>query len=291
MDFTLYWFMFPVSIIVATCAMLSGIGGAAFFTPIFILVFPLLGPEYILESTLAAVGAALFTQTFGFLSGFVGYYRRKLTDYTLAWRILRVAIPMAVFGAFAASVVHDSVLLAGYAILVGILAFVLWRNSIPGKKNHSKQEALKMRELTDSRGHTYSYEVPKLALRNDALTGIGAFLTGMVSVGIGEVTISQLTRKGVPIAVAAATSVLVVIVTVVFASTTLFAQLIQAGGWTAVPWNLLFYDIPGVLIGGQIGPRLQGRISQHTMRRSISLVFVVLAIAMFAVASQRAGLH
>ena len=31
MDFTLYWFMFPVSILVATCAMLSGIGGAALF--------------------------------------------------------------------------------------------------------------------------------------------------------------------------------------------------------------------------------------------------------------------
>jgi len=53
MDLTLYWFMFPVSIGVATCAMLSGIGGAALFTPIFILGFPLLGPEYILRSTLA----------------------------------------------------------------------------------------------------------------------------------------------------------------------------------------------------------------------------------------------
>jgi len=56
--------MFPVSICVATCAMLSDIGGAAFFTPIFILIFPLLGAEYELGSTLAAVGAALFTQTF-----------------------------------------------------------------------------------------------------------------------------------------------------------------------------------------------------------------------------------
>ena len=59
MDFTLYWFMFPVSIVVATCAMLSGIGGAALFTPIFILVFPLLGPEYVLNSTIAAISAAL----------------------------------------------------------------------------------------------------------------------------------------------------------------------------------------------------------------------------------------
>jgi len=291
LDFTLYWFMFPVSIFVATCAMLSGIGGAAFFTPIFILVFPLLGPDYVLESTLAAVGAALFTQTFGFLSGFIGYYRRKLIDYALAWRILRIAIPMAVFGALAASLVHDSVLLASYALLVGVLAFVMWRNPVPKKKPHLKHDVTRARVLTDSRGHSYEYDDPQLATGNHALTAVGAFLTGMVSVGIGEVTISQLTRQGVPIAVAAATSVLVVIVTVVFASTTLFAQLIQAGGWTAVPWNLLFYDIPGVLIGGQIGPRLQGLVSQHTMRRAISLLFIVLGTAMLAVAMQRSGLY
>ena len=95
MDFTLYWFMFPVSIVVATCAMLSGIGGAALFTPIFILVFPLLGPEYVLNSTIAAISAALITQTFGFFSGFIGYYRRHLIDYALARRILRVAVPVA----------------------------------------------------------------------------------------------------------------------------------------------------------------------------------------------------
>jgi len=163
--------------------------------------------------------------------------------------------------------------------------------SHPRKKVIIKHKVIKRRELTDSRGHIYAYDDPRLATGNHALTGVGAFLTGMVSVGIGEVTISQLTRQGVPIAVAAATSVLVVIVTVVFASTTLFTQLIQAGGWTAVPWNPLCYNIPGVLIGGQIGPRLQGHVSQHTMRRAISVMFIILAMAMFAVASQRAGLH
>ena len=111
----------------------------------------------------------------------------------------------------------------------------------------------------------------------------------MVSVGIGEVTISKLTRKGVPIAVAAATSVLVVIMTIALASTTLAIQLIKAGGWTAVPWNLLVYDIPGVLIGGQIGPRLQGRIPPHTMRRAIAVVFIILAMAMMAVAIRKLG--
>ena len=291
MDFTLYWFMFPVSILVATCAMLSGIGGAALFTPIFILVFPLLGEEYVLASTMTAVAAALFTQTFGFPSGFIGHYRRKLIDYELARRILWFSIPVAILGAVVANYVSDSVLIAGYSMLVAVLAFVMWRNPIKPGDPGVHLEGRVVIEKTDSRGHTYSYDRPKLGVGGYAITGVGAFLTGMVSVGIGEVTISQLTRKGIPIAVAAATSVLVVILTIVFATATLFAELIQAGGWTAVPWNLLVYDIPGVLIGGQIGPRLQGLIPQHRMRQAISVLFMGLAIAMMFVAIQKGGMH
>jgi len=291
MDFTLYWFMFPVSIVVATCAMLSGIGGAALFTPIFILVFPLLGPEYVLGSTIAAIGTALITQTFGFTSGFVGYYRRRLIDYGLAWRIVRVSVPVSIAGALAAGFVHDSILLASYAVLVAILAVVMWRNRPP--RQHQARDAADFnhaRTITDSRGKRYTYDVPVLGPGSNGLTAAGAFLTGMVSVGIGEVTISQLTRKGLPVAVAAATSVLVVIVTIVFASTTLVVQLVKAGGWAAVPWNLLCYDIPGVLIGGQIGPRLQGRVSHHAMRRAISILFVLLAAAMLTVSLRKAAL-
>ena len=289
MDFTLYWFMFPVSILVATCAMLSGIGGAALFTPIFILVFPLLGPEYVLGSTIAAIGTALITQTFGFLSGFIGYYRRRLIDYRLASRIIVASVPVAVAGALTAGIVHDSVLLAGYALLVAALSVVMWRNRPPAAAAAIAMKSAESRTIVDSKGHTYAYEMPRLGAGSNLLTAAGAFLTGMVSVGIGEVTISQLTRKGLPIAVAAATSVMVVIITVVFASTTLVAQLLQSGGWKAVPWNLLFYDIPGVLIGGQIGPRLQGRVSPHTMRRAISLLFVVLSVAMMFVAIRKLG--
>jgi uncharacterized protein len=281
--------MFPVSILVATCAMLSGIGGAALFTPIFILLFPLLGPEYTLASTMTAIAAALFTQTFGFMSGFVGYYRRKLIDYELAKRILWFSIPVAVAGAVVANAVSDSVLIASYSILVAVLAFVMWRNPIKPGDPAVHLEGRVVIEKTDSRGQTYSYDRPVLGAGSYALTGVGAFLTGMVSVGIGEVTISQLTRKNIPIAVAAATSVLVVILTVVFASATLFIELIRAGGWTAVPWDLLVYDIPGVLIGGQIGPRLQGLVPQHRMRQAISLLFIFLAIAMMFVATQKAG--
>ena len=286
-DFTLYWFMFPVAIAVATCAMLSGIGGAALFTPIFILGFPLLGPEYVLSSTLAAISAALITQTFGFLSGFIGYSRRRLIDFRLAGRLLAIAVPVTAIGALTAHAVHDSLLLGAYAALVFVLAIQLWRhrrNATPVAAGDGE-----VRRIVDSSHRVYEYDVPVLHWRNRLTTALGAFLTGLVSVGIGEVTVSQLTRRGLPIAVAAATSVAVVIVTVAVASTTLAAQLIRDGGWTAVPWHLLVYDIPGVLIGGQLGPLLAGRVPQRALQKAIAALFLLIAIAMTAVALRKLG--
>jgi uncharacterized membrane protein YfcA len=84
--------------------------------------------------------------------------------------------------------------------------------------------------------------------------------------------------------------VAVVIVTAVCASFTLIGQLVSEGGVEAVPWHLVAYTIPGVLIGGQIGPRLQGRISHRAMELAIATLFVLLGIAMLFVAAKRFGL-
>ncbi len=275
MDFTLYWFMFPVSIGVATLAMLSGIGGAALFTPIFVLLFPILGPEYALASTFAAISTALLTQTFGFMSGFIGYYRRRMIDFDLAFRFIKISAPIAVLGALVAHIVYDYILIAAYALLVLVLAFGM----------------LFLRRGTVSRpNYDYQSTRPEIPASDFALTGVGAFLTGMVSVGIGEVIVSRLTKRGIPVGTAAATSVAIVMFTIFLATATLIAQLVHDGGIGAVPWNLICYEVPGVAIGGQIGPLLQGRVKQRTMERAIGTLFVFLAVAMMTVALRKAGM-
>ncbi len=292
MDFTLYWFMFPVAIAVATSAMLSGIGGAALFTPIFVLIFPLLGTEYELPSTVAAIGTALLTETFGFSSGFVGYYRKRLIDFDIVGRFLRVSVPVGIVSAFLAHFIPGGILIAGYAVLVLGLAAVHVFMEHDGPPVHllsPDEYGPRIRHKIDSHGREYVYEIPVVGPISKWITAGGAFLTGMVSVGIGEVVVPLLTKRGVPVAVAAATSVAVVIVTVACASFTLIGQLISEGGLSAVPWNLICYTIPGVIIGGQIGPRLQGTISQRTMEHAIGILFIFLAIGMFYVALRKLG--
>ena len=288
MDFTLYWFMLPIATMVATTAMLSGIGGAALFTPIFIVIFPLLGPQYPLGSTVAAIGTALLTETFGFTSGFVGYYRKGLIDFRLALRFLKISVPVAILGALVAHLIDDAVLMIGYALLVFILALVLifFHHNVTSDDNQKNLQGEKITR-TDRSGRVFEYASPQLGVVSGVITSLGAFLTGLLSVGIGEVVVAQLTKRGVPVAVAAATSVAVVIVTVAAASFTLIGQLIRAGGLSAVPWHLVAYTIPGVIIGGQIGPRLQGRVSQRTMERAIGVLFIVISIAMTIVVFKR----
>lgn len=68
-EWTRYAFMFPVGILVATCAQTAGIGGAAIMGPFFLLGFPLLGPAYPLHSVAASVATAILSEAFGFSSG------------------------------------------------------------------------------------------------------------------------------------------------------------------------------------------------------------------------------
>ncbi len=56
-----YWHLFPVAIVIATVVNGAGIGGATFFSPLLVIGLGL-EPQ-------VAIGTALITEVFGFLSG------------------------------------------------------------------------------------------------------------------------------------------------------------------------------------------------------------------------------
>ena len=166
LDWVQYWFMFPISICVATTAMLSGIGGAALFIPIFVIIFPILGPEYPL-TTAAAIGSALLTEVFGFSSGFVGYYRKRLIDFGSAIPFLIVSVPIAIIGAILlATMKEQEVFLKGsYALLMLLLCPIILRHTpndkikdikrLDGKKGSNLKTA---RTITARDGNIYKYD-------------------------------------------------------------------------------------------------------------------------------------
>ena len=301
----LYSFMLPVSTAVATSCQLCGIGGAALFSPIFLLIFPLLGPQYPLDSSAAAIASALLTETFGFASGLTGYASRGLVDWPTARQFVAASVPMALAGALAAgSIAAEPALLRGtYALLMlSISAYLVLTPTaaalateecaLPdGAREGGGELTSRTRVAADGRAFTF-YAAPQADARSTGVTAGGSFLTGLLGVGVGEVVLPQLVKQCcMPLPLAAGTSVAVVVVTAAVAAAVQFAALAQATGGAlvdAVPWSLVQWTIPGVLLGGQLAPFLATRqaFDDEQIERFAAGLFAVVGAAFAAKALQ-----
>ncbi|MFB6177395.1 MAG: hypothetical protein ABEI99_09680 [Halobaculum sp.] len=78
------WWVFPASVAFSLVALSSGVSGALFFSPFFILVVGLRPAE--------AIGAGLLTEVFGMGNGLANYVRQGAVDYATAkWLLLGAA--------------------------------------------------------------------------------------------------------------------------------------------------------------------------------------------------------
>ncbi len=231
MDWTVYWFMLPVCIAVASAAMFSGISGAAMLMPVFLLII--------------------------------------------------VTVPAAMFGAIAARWVPADALRLLYGLAMMALSVALLREPKAGHGAHltmadgegHQHGSAPHRVLHTSNGATYRYCVHGIGGQR-VLSGVGAVTAGLISTGVGEMTLPALVRRSrFPLPVAAATSTVVVGATVAGAAITHLTQLVRDGGLAAVPWNLLVWAVPGAVIGAVVGTHLQGRVPDRAAQLFFAALF------------------
>jgi len=269
-----YWFTFPIAVLIATIAMASGVEGATFFTPLFIIGLGL--------PTEVAVGTGLITEVFGFSSGLYAYMRKGLIDYQLGRMLLLVTIPIALVGTWAAKGIPSDVLKGILGVGLFAIATSFLRSPEPEAltvmdqdiKAHQDKEPQTC--ITATTGETYCYTVANRT-EGRLLSGIGALFLGMVSTGLGEMNgYFLIQRCRVPSKVAVATSVFIVAITALTASIGHVVQFAQAGGDTlATVLSLVIFTAPGVLIGAQLGSIVANRLSQKLLERSMGILFIL----------------
>jgi uncharacterized protein len=290
-DWTVYWFMLPVCVVVASVAMFSGISGAAMLTPVFLIGFPLLGVPRL--TTVEAIGTSLLLETSGFGTGVARYLAMRLADLETARSIIAVTLPLGALGAVAARHTPAQALRIGYGVAMLGLAWLLARKPPGGSAAEgAPQPALvrqsdrshppcghgQARQLRTAAGRTYAWCAHGLRGQR-AISGAGALVAGLISTGVGEATLPPLVRRSrFPVPVAAATSTLIVAGTVTGAAATHLVQLVAAGGLAAIPWNLLVWAVPGAVTGALLGTRLQGRVREDTARRFFAGLFALIGL-------------
>jgi hypothetical protein len=272
-----YWFMLPISILVSTIAMASGVEGATFFSPLFILAFRL-SPE-------VAIGTALITEVFGFASGLFAYARKRLIDFRLGGSLLIVTIPMAILGTWLSGIIDAEYLMIILGVGLFIVALSFLRKPEPKviqalDSGLAQEFKAKKAEtiLKTADGEEIHYTVCNRT-EGMTLSGIGALFMGMVSTGLGEMNgYFMLQRCRVPSKVSVATSVFVVAVTALIASAGHFIQFARSGGTVLqTVLSLIIFTVPGVIIGGQIGSRIASRIPQRLLEVGLAFLFILVA--------------
>jgi uncharacterized membrane protein YfcA len=277
-----YWYLFPTAVLIATVSMSSGIGGAVFFAPLFMLVLQL--------EPAVAVGAALITELFGFISGFYGYARRRLIDYRLGMALLLFSVPGAIVGTLFSDAIPAVALKAIFAVgivFIGSQLYLSYRQEQKEKLEESIVADAQRKfssELVAKDGTVYRYTVCEKN-QGRLFAAIGGGFLGMLSVGLAELQEYQLVaRCRVPSAVAVGTSVFVVVVSVFFASIGHVYHFATAADQNSLREviNLVTFTVPGVILGGQLGPFVQSRVNPDVMKVAISMLFIAVGLFMLA---------
>lgn len=279
-----YWYLFPIAIVVAAVANGAGVGGATFFSPLFVLVLRL-QPQ-------VAIGTALITEVFGFASGVTAHARAKAIDWKLAGMLMTASVPAAVVGSLLGGVLSETLLKTLLGIgLIGVAAAFIGHHEREAEdaaiaRGDGVVEPYIRRSLTTSDGQTYAYRVCR---RNEGrgFAGVGGLFVGLISTGLGEADSYALVKRcRVPTRVAVATGVVVVAVTALVASVTHLIDFVQTGGDAlSVVRSLVVFTVPGVIIGGQLGPQVTRRVSERTLIRGLGWLFLLIAIATLAEAA------
>ena len=268
-----FWWLLPVAIVIASVANGAGIGGATFFSPLFVIGLGL--------DPAIAIGVALGTEVFGFASGVIAHARAGAIDWRMVKILASASVPMAIVGSLLAGAAPETLLKAVLAIGLGAIAMIFIRHHDPAHEDAQIAAGVGVVDpafsnrvvLRDTTVIDYDICEPKVGRLG---AGFGGLFVGLISTGLGEANSFTLVRQcRVPSRIAIAVSVTTVAITAVAASVT------HAVDFASNPdadyeqiASLLVFTIPGVIIGGQMGPRLLSGLPEGTLIRGLGWLFL-----------------
>jgi uncharacterized membrane protein YfcA len=265
------WYIFPVAVLFSTVALSTGISGALFFSPFFLMVVGLAPAQ--------AIGAGLMTELAGTSFATANYLRQRVVDFKTARMLLLAAVPAIVAGSFISHLIDPGMLrvvFGGILFALAVVMLVVTRPHWAAPSPRFVQLNRPITRLVDSAGGVHEFRVCYRPI-DMVLAGIGGLLTGLMSAGLPEITTTQLVvRCHVPPRIAVATSIFVLAVSVLAGTATHALQAQPA-------WHVVALSVPGVVVGAQIGPRIGHHLPARAMERVLAGLFAVVGLIVIAV--------
>ena len=262
--------MLPLfAFLIGVIAAMLGIGGGVFMVPSLILL-----PWYTLDPATAS-GTSLAAIVFTSLSSTFRYRKQKRIDYLLGFAFATTTIPGAFLGSYTKSIIETRILgliFAFFLIFVSIRMFIGKRGKESKSGDSVNKAGKKKRRIIDSYGKIFTYSVNLWAV--PLLGFAGGFSSGLLGIGGGSVLVPAMNLVlGVPIHVAVATSMFIMI----FTST--------SGTLTNIWLSQIRFDYTlllaiGIIFGAQFGAHYAAKVSARNLQRIFAIVLLIASIRM-----------
>lgn len=257
-----FWFLLPVGVLIAILGMSSGIEGSNFWIPVYLLWLSL--------EPRVAFWVSLLTMLFGFGSGVVRNVRVGTIHWPLVRRYAVLAAPAVIVGSLLSTRVPVAWLILTFAAFITLYGAVLVREFVHMQRRGDGAE--------DRAGHRQVYSLTGLA---------GGFLHGSIATGSGTLMMPALLdhrdidhhAKAVGSAVVLAFGCALLAICFRIDGPLLRGLVEQR----ADILRIMAFSAPGVIIGGQLGPRL----AQWIPRRYLRVYVGVLLMAVGALVGWR----
>jgi uncharacterized membrane protein YfcA len=236
-----------IGVAISTVAVMLGIGGGILWSPVLILLYKI-GPG-------EAITTALALQIGGMGGGALSYWRSGRVDVKVALFYALLALPMVILGSVVGKHLPDTVLKLGLGVVaIGLALFFL-----SGQDWYRDNECRRIRI--------------REALRVGYIPFFFSFLSGLLSIGVGDFIVPSLVKKlRYSMEVAVGTSLAVMFIVVVIG----LAAHLLLGGTVSSP--ALAWGLPGVIIGSYLGSQLSRRIGGDTLREIFIFVMIFIGI-------------
>ncbi|MBR9980479.1 MAG: sulfite exporter TauE/SafE family protein [Desulfatitalea sp.] len=241
------WLAFPIGIVIASVSSTVGIGGGILWMP-FLMIALNLSPG-------TAVVTSLTIQTVGMGSGTFAFWRKRRIDVHLALLLLLFTVPGIAMGAWLTKTMSPPHIRLALGVLTLLTALVF-------VSLHQQYGDSGIERADTKKAFRYSWMVSCMGVAS-----------GMLSVSIGEWIVPLMRQKlSLRMGVAVATSIATIFGTCLLGVT---FHLVMGAQVNAAA---LLWAIPGVVIGGQVGPRVVERVNDRTLKEIFIFLLTLIGI-------------
>lgn len=246
--------------LVGIVSSMIGVGGGFLIVPILVLVYE--------TSTHLAVGTSAVMIVFTAISSTFAYARQRRIDYKLGLILAVGSIPGAAAGAYATSFVSPKDLASLFGVFLIILAVRMLVAPGEGKKEKRLRMWGWVRRIQDVGGQVFEYEADTVP--GMILSFFAGFASGFFGLGGGAVMVPVMVLvMTLPMHIAVATSMFIMIFTSISAATThIILRNVLAD--SAVALGI------GIVFGTQVGAFTAKRLKARSLQRVFALFLVVI---------------